>query len=75
MRWLAIPVLALLLLPLLFSILVSFTPSRYLELPRGEWTLQWYERFFESPIWTEAFGHLTYAADARMLFERAEPME
>ncbi len=32
MRWLAIPVLALLLMPLLFSILVSFTPSRYLEL-------------------------------------------
>jgi ABC-type spermidine/putrescine transport system permease subunit II len=57
MRWLAIPVLTLLLMPLLFSILVSFTPSRYLELPRGEWTLEWYRRFFASPIWTEALAN------------------
>ncbi len=54
MRWLAVPVLALLLIPLLFSILVSFTPSRYLELPGDKWTLQWYRQFFDGPVWTEA---------------------
>lgn len=54
MRWLALLVLALLLIPLLFSIFVSFTPSRYLELPRGEWTLQWYRQFFAGPAWREA---------------------
>jgi putative spermidine/putrescine transport system permease protein len=54
MRWLAIPALVLLLMPLVLSILVSFTPSRYLELPRGEWTLEWYRQFFEGRVWMEA---------------------
>ncbi len=54
MRWLALMVLALLLLPLVFSILVSFTPSRYLELPRNDWTLDWYRQFFNGPVWTGA---------------------
>ncbi|MEX2263147.1 MAG: ABC transporter permease [Bryobacteraceae bacterium] len=54
MKWLAYLVLALLLTPLALSILVSFTPSRYLELPRGEWTLSWYRQFFDSPAWTSA---------------------
>jgi putative spermidine/putrescine transport system permease protein len=53
-RWLAIPVFVLLLMPLVLSILVSFTPSRYLELPRGEWTLEWYRQFFEGRVWMEA---------------------
>lgn len=57
MRWLALPALALLLLPLLFSVLVSFTPSRYLELPRDEWTLQWYRQFLDAPIWRQALGN------------------
>lgn len=54
MRWMALPLLGVLLMPLLFSVLVSFTPSRYLELPRGQWTLDWYRHFFRSPLWTEA---------------------
>jgi len=54
MRWLALAVLVLLLIPLVLSILVSFTPSRYLELPRGEWTLDWYRQLFESRVWMEA---------------------
>ena len=54
MRWLAIPILAALLIPLGLSISVSFTPSQYLELPRGTWTLQWYREFFANPVWTEA---------------------
>jgi ABC-type spermidine/putrescine transport system permease subunit II len=54
MRRVAVALLALLLTPLVFSILVSFTPSQYLELPRTEWTLKWYREFFSSPVWTEA---------------------
>lgn len=54
MRWVAYIALACLLTPMALSILVSFTPSRYLELPRGEWTLMWYRQFFEGPVWIQA---------------------
>jgi len=57
MKWLAYLVLVLLLLPLVFTILVSFTPSRYLELPRDQWTLQWYRQFFSSTVWEQALGN------------------
>jgi ABC-type spermidine/putrescine transport system permease subunit II len=40
-----------------FNILMSFTPSRYLELPRDQWTLQWYRQFFTSPVWEQALGN------------------
>jgi ABC-type spermidine/putrescine transport system permease subunit II len=55
--WLAYFVLALLSAPLILSILVSFTPSRYLELPRDGWTLQWYMQFVNGPVWTQALGN------------------
>ena len=57
MKWLAYLVLGALLTPLVFSILVSFTPSRYLELPREQWTLTWYRQFFEGPVWVQALGN------------------
>jgi ABC-type spermidine/putrescine transport system permease subunit II len=56
-KWLGYIVLALLLTPLVLSILVSFTPSRYLELPRGDWSLTWYRQFFENPLWMQALGN------------------
>jgi ABC-type spermidine/putrescine transport system permease subunit II len=54
MKWLTRLVLAALLTPLALSIAVSFTPSRYLELPREEWTLKWYRQFFDDPGWLRA---------------------
>lgn len=57
MKWLTRLVLAALLAPLVLSIAVSFTPSRYLELPRDEWTLQWYRQFFDDPVWLHALGN------------------
>jgi putative spermidine/putrescine transport system permease protein len=57
MKWVAYGLIALLLSPLAITILVSFTPSRYLELPRGEWTLDWYRQFFTDPLWEEALGN------------------
>jgi putative spermidine/putrescine transport system permease protein len=63
MRWLTYLLLALLLAPLVLSVLVSFTPSRYLELPRDEWTLDWYRQLFSGPIWVQALvNSLTTAA-------------
>jgi ABC-type spermidine/putrescine transport system permease subunit II len=68
MKWLAYLVLGLLLTPLVFSILVSFTPSRYLELPREQWTLTWYRQFFEGPVWIQALGNSVVIAALTAVF-------
>jgi putative spermidine/putrescine transport system permease protein len=57
MKWLGYLALTLLLTPLAFTILTSFTPSRYLEVPRGEWTLYWYREFFADLVWVQALGN------------------
>jgi putative spermidine/putrescine transport system permease protein len=44
--------LLLLLWPLAYAVWMSFTSSELLEPPRGELSLRWYRRFFESPQWT-----------------------
>lgn len=45
--------LVLLLLPLLLSLLVAFTPGETLEIPApNTWSLRWFERFFQDAIWT-----------------------
>lgn len=44
--------LALLLVPLILSLLVAFTPGETLEVPSPDrWSLRWFERFFRDPIW------------------------
>ena len=44
--------LVLLLLPLLLSLLVAFTPGETLEIPAPTtWSLRWFERFFQDAIW------------------------
>jgi ABC-type spermidine/putrescine transport system permease subunit II len=57
MKWLAYLTLGLLLTPLALSVLVSFTPSRFLELPRDVWTLQWYQQFLNSTVWMQALAN------------------
>ena len=54
MKWVAYLVLALLLSPLVCTILVSFTTSNYLEITPRDWTWQWYRQFFEGPVWGAA---------------------
>lgn len=39
-------------LPMLVVILMSFTPSRFLRLPTTEYSLRWYEAFFNDLKWT-----------------------
>jgi putative spermidine/putrescine transport system permease protein len=56
-RWVAYVLLALLLTPLVLSVLVSFTPSQYLELPRGTWTLKWYREVWNGLLWTQALAN------------------
>jgi ABC-type spermidine/putrescine transport system permease subunit II len=44
--------LGLLLLPLILSLLVAFTPGETIEVPSPDrWSLRWFERFFQDPIW------------------------
>lgn len=49
-------VLAFLALPAFFIIPVSFTAESFLSWPPKGFSLQWYERVFESPFWFAAAG-------------------
>jgi mannopine transport system permease protein len=48
-------VLFFLLLPNLVIVPLSFSPSEYFQFPPSEWTLKWYQRFFDDPRWLDAF--------------------
>ena len=62
MRWLgryffhffAALVVAYFLLPIVVTVMMSFTPTRFLQLPTTKWSLQWYFAFFEDAEWTDA---------------------
>ena len=45
------------LVPLVLSLLVGFTPSRFLELPGNTWTLDWYRQVLANPVWTRALAN------------------
>lgn len=47
-------VMALLLAPTLIVIPMSFSDSQYLEFPPREWSLRWYENYFDSAEWMQA---------------------
>ncbi len=46
-------VYAFLLLPLLIVFPISFSSAQYLQFPPPGWSLQWYERYVDSPNWLE----------------------
>ncbi len=49
---LGILMLALLLIPMVLSLLVAFTPTETIEIPApNTWSLRWFERFFKDSIW------------------------
>jgi len=45
-----------LLMPLIAVIPVSFTPTRYLALPDGEWSLRHYRALMDNPAWIGGVG-------------------
>jgi putative spermidine/putrescine transport system permease protein len=45
-----------LLMPLIAVIPVSFTPSRYLSMPDGEWSLRHYQALIENPAWAKGLA-------------------
>jgi putative spermidine/putrescine transport system permease protein len=61
-------VFAMLLLPLLIIVPISFSSARYLQFPPPGWSLQWYRRYLDDPSWIEAtFVSLRVATGATML--------
>jgi len=52
----ALLVIAFLAVPAFFVIPVSFTESSFLSWPPEGFTLKWYAKVFESPIWALAIG-------------------
>ena len=45
---------AVLLLPIVFIVLLSFGSSQWLVFPPPGWTLKWYQQFFANPEWMQA---------------------
>lgn len=50
----AVLVMVLLVIPTLLVIPMSFSASQYLEFPPREWSLRWYQRYFDSTAWMQA---------------------
>lgn len=50
---LAALVAVFLLMPLVAVIPVSFTPTRFLSVPSGEWSLRHYRALVENPVWAQ----------------------
>jgi putative spermidine/putrescine transport system permease protein len=52
--WVAL-IMALLILPTLVVIPMSFTDARTFQFPPEDWSLRWYTEFFTSDTWVSAF--------------------
>ncbi|WP_202951120.1 ABC transporter permease [Synechococcus sp. PCC 7336] len=48
----SILLLLAMLWPLVYVFWISFTPSNFLRPPVREWSLRWYQSFFQNPQWT-----------------------
>lgn len=51
---LAVVIMALLVIPTLIVVPMSFSDSQYLEFPPKDWSLRWYRNFFASAEWLQA---------------------
>lgn len=51
---LAALVMAFLIVPTLIVIPMSFSASQYLEFPPRQWSLRWYQNYFDSAAWMQA---------------------
>jgi putative spermidine/putrescine transport system permease protein len=49
-------VIVFLIAPVVVVVLTSFTPAKHISLPDGEFSLQWYQRYFGSRIWMGVTG-------------------
>ena len=47
-------IMFLLIFPTIIVIPMSFSESQYLEFPPKEWSLRWYNEYWETPRWINA---------------------
>jgi putative spermidine/putrescine transport system permease protein len=64
---LAIALVLFMVVPTLFVIPVSLSPTRFLEFPPEGFSLRWYHRFFAVPEWTKAVVYSIAVASLTML--------
>ncbi|MCP5012160.1 MAG: ABC transporter permease, partial [Aestuariibacter sp.] len=64
---LAVLIMIFLVIPTLIVIPMSFSASQYLEFPPREWSLRWYEFYFNSASWMQATATSFKAAILTML--------
>ncbi|HXI17298.1 MAG TPA: ABC transporter permease subunit [Chloroflexota bacterium] len=53
----AVAVIAFLVGPLVFSVLVSLNPQQTVGLPAGAWSFRWYRALLSDPLWLAGLGH------------------
>ena len=53
-RILLLTILVSLILPIIISLSIAFSPDSFLTIPTNNWTLKWFFEFFSQTRWTEA---------------------
>ena len=54
-RILLLTILVSLILPIIISLSIAFSPDSFLTIPTNNWTSKWFYDFFSQTRWTEAF--------------------
>ena len=54
-RILLLTILVSLILPIIISLSIAFSPDSFFTIPTNNWTLKWFFEFFNQTRWTEAF--------------------
>lgn len=54
-RILLLTILVSLILPIIISLSIAFSPDSFLTIPTNNWTSKWFYDFFHQTRWTEAF--------------------
>jgi len=55
-RILLLSILVFLILPIIISLSIAFSPDSFLTIPTSNWTSKWFYEFFYQTRWTEAFS-------------------
>ena len=55
-------IMLLLVIPTVIVVPMSFSDSQYLEFPPSNWSLRWYEEYFDSAKWMQCTICLLYTS-------------
>ncbi len=54
--------------PMVVAVVMSFTPSRFLRMPTTNWSLRWYEEFFNSIKWMDGLWNSLIVGGITIVF-------